>query len=156
MCSYWPSMPLPSQGLYALCQLAHRLRLCIAFSKPFPGYFAAAFDIFCCISAHARRVALSVRSTVGLGDCLCDCARLLELRGSAVFGTAVGGDVACGWCECLRWRPATCSVLPTEVIGDVDRSYLFARDASATISRRLAERDRCFGRAFSWANSNGC
>ena len=63
----------------------------------FPGYLVAAFDIFCCISAHARRVALSmVRSTVGLCDCLFDCARLLELRGSAGFGAAFGGDVACG------------------------------------------------------------
>ena len=56
-----------------ICDLktAHRLRLCIACSKTFPGYLAAAFDIFCCISAHARRVALSAgRSTVGLCDCL--------------------------------------------------------------------------------------
>ena len=56
-----------------ICALktAHRLRLCIACSKTFPGYLAAAFDIFCCISPHARRVALSgVRSTVGLCDCL--------------------------------------------------------------------------------------
>ena len=88
-----------SRGAERICALktAHRLRLCIACSKTFPGYLAAAFDIFCCISAHARRVALSVvRSTVGLGDCLCDCARLLELRGSAGFGAAFGGDVACG------------------------------------------------------------
>ena len=107
-----------------ICALktAHRLRLCIACSKTFPGYLAAAFDIFCCISAHARRVALSVvRSTVGLGDCLCDCARLLELRGSAGFGAAFGGDVACGCCECLR-RPAAYSVRSPEVFGDVDRS----------------------------------
>ena len=116
-------MPFPGQGLYALCQLAHRLRLCIACSKTFPGYLAAAFDIFCCISAHARRVALSgVQSTVGLGDCLCDCARLLELRASAVSGAAFGGDVVCGWCECLRWRPAAYSVRSPEAFGDVDRS----------------------------------
>ena len=67
----------------------------------FPGYLAAAFDIFCCISAHARWVALSVvRSTVGLRDCLFDClldrARSLESRGPAGFGAAFGGDVACG------------------------------------------------------------
>ena len=58
-----------------ICALktAHRLRLCIACSKTFPGYLAAAFDIFCCISAHARRVALPlVRSTVGFCDCLFD------------------------------------------------------------------------------------
>ena len=90
-------MASPSPGSICSLKTAHRLRLCIAFSMAFPGYLAAAFDIFSCISAHARRVALSVvRSTVGLGDCLCDCARLLELRGSAGFGAAFGGDVACG------------------------------------------------------------
>ena len=67
----------------------------------FPGYLVAAFDIFCCISAHARLVALSlVRTTVGLFDCLCGClcdrARSLESRGPAGFGAAFGGDVACG------------------------------------------------------------
>ena len=63
----------------------------------FPGYLVAAFDIFCCISAHARLVALSlVRSTVGLFDCLCDRARSLESRGPVGFGAAFGGDVACG------------------------------------------------------------
>ena len=80
------------------------------------GYLATAFDIFCSISAHARRVALAlVRTTVGLVDCM----RLLGSRGSVGFG-----DDA--W---LRW-PA--------LFGDVDRSCLFARDASvrATISRR--------------------
>ena len=126
----------------------------------FPGYLVAAFDIFCCISAHARLVALSlVRSTVGLFDCLCDClfdcACLLELRGSVGFGAAFGGDVACG---CFRWRPVAYSVRSPALFGDVDRSCFFARDASAraSISRRWAERESGFLRAFSWANSNGC
>ena len=89
----------------------------------FPDYLVAAFDIFCCISAHARRVALSVvRSTVGVGDCLFDCARLLELRASAVSGASFGGEVVSGWCECLRWRLAAYSVRSPEAFEDVDRS----------------------------------
>ncbi len=86
----------PSSGsICHLCWLAHRLRLCIACSEAFPSYLAAAFDIFCSISAHARRVALPlVRTTVGLLDCAC----LLESRGSAGLGfvAAFGDDVACG------------------------------------------------------------
>ena len=85
----------PSSGsICSLCPLAPRLRLCIAWPNAFPGYFEATFDMFCSISAHARRVALLlVRATVGLFDC----ARLLESRGSAGLGVVVafGDDVAC-------------------------------------------------------------
>ena len=100
-CSAWPSTASSSPGSICSLKTAHRLRLCIAFSMAFPDYLVAAFDIFCCISAHARLVALSlVRSTVGLFDCLCGClcdrARSLESRGPAGFGAAFGGDVACG------------------------------------------------------------
>ena len=87
-------MPARSGAICSLPCLVHRLRQCIACSNAFPGYLAAASDIFCSISAHARRVALALeRSTAGLFDC----ARLLESRGCAGlgFGAARGGDVAC-------------------------------------------------------------
>ena len=155
-CTAWPSTASSSPGTICSLKTAHRLRLCIAFSMAFPGYLVAAFDIFCCISVHARWVALPlVRSIVGLFDC----ARLPEPRGSAGlgFGTAFADDVACGWGECLRWPPAAYSVR-SPVFGDVNRSCLFARDASAraTISRRRAARELGFRRAFSSANSSGC
>ena len=78
--------------VYMLSQLAHRLRLCVAWPNAFPGYFAASFDIFCSISAHARWVGLALaRTTVGSFDCV----RLLESR-ALVLGVvaAFGDDVA--------------------------------------------------------------
>ena len=150
-------MPARSGAICSLPCLVHRLRQCIACTNTFPGYLAAAFGIFCCISAHARLVALPlVWSTVGLFDCAC----LLESRGSTGTGfvAAFRDDVMCGCGECMRWPPAAYSVRSPAFVGDVDRSCLFARDASAraAISRRCAERERGFLRAFSLANSSGC
>ena len=49
-----------ADSLERLTALRHpaRLRQCIACINTFPDYLPAAFDIFCCISAHARLVAL--------------------------------------------------------------------------------------------------
>ena len=148
------------RGAKRLCSLpclVHRLRQCIACTNTFPGYLAAAFDIFCCISAHARLVALPLGwSTVGFFDC----ARLLESRGSTGpgFVAAFRDDVICGCDKCFCWPPAAYSARSHGFAGDAERSCLLARDAStrAAISRRCAEHERGFLRAFSLANSSGC
>ena len=135
--------------------LVHRLRQCIACSNTFPDYLAADFDIFCCISAHARPVALPLGwTTVGLFE------RLLESRGSTGTGfvAAFRDDATCGCGKCLRWPPAAYSARSPRFAGDAERSCLLAREASAraAISRRCAERERGLLRAFSLANSSGC
>ena len=99
VCQITALLPIAACGAERLgfLRTAQGLRLSIACSNAFPGYLVAASDSFCCISAHACRLALPlVRSTVDLCDCLFDCVRLLEWRGSAGFGAAFGGDVACG------------------------------------------------------------
>ena len=135
--------------------LVHRLRQRIAFSNRFPDHLAATFDIVCCISAHARLVALPLGWTnIGFFDC----AGLLESRGSTGTGFVADfrGDVMRGCGKCLRWSPAASSARSPGFAGDVECFLASEASARAAISRRCAERDCGLLRAFSLANSSGC